>query len=143
MPQFDFNTYPSQIFWFALCFITLYLFSYFIILPRIKKIFDTRNQLINSEKTLAEELALQCDKINNEAQENIQKANLEYVKKIENIVKNANLEREKSLSDLKNSIDDKVKNSRHEIKEFIKNSINNNTKTIEQLANNIKNKIIN
>lgn len=143
MPQFDFHTYPSQIFWFALCFITLYLFSYLIILPRIKEIFDKRNELINSEKTLSEELSQRCEKINFEAQENIQKANLEYVKKIENIIKNANLEREKSLNELKNSIDEKVIKSRKEIKEFIKNSINNNSKNIEQFSNIIKNKIIN
>jgi len=83
MPQFDFTTYSSQIFWFALCFIALYLSAHFLILPRIRSIISKRHELIANDKNLAEEIIKQCDSINEKGQENFQKANQEYLQKIE------------------------------------------------------------
>ena len=87
MPQLDFIHYPSQIFWFVLCFIALYLSAHFVILPRIRAIISRRHDLIESDKSLAEEIEKQIELVNNEAQENLQKANREYLKKIEEITK--------------------------------------------------------
>ena len=78
MPQLDFIHYPSQIFWFVLCFIALYLSAHFVILPRIRAIISRRHDLIENDKSLAEELEKQIELINNQAQENLQKANREY-----------------------------------------------------------------
>ena len=78
MPQLDFILDPSQIFWFVLCFIVLYLSAHFVIIPRIRAIISRRNDLIENDKSLAEELEKQIELINNQAQENLQKANREY-----------------------------------------------------------------
>lgn len=143
MPQLDFIHYPSQIFWFGLCFIVLYLSAHFIILPRIHSIISKRNNLIENDKSLAEEIDLQINSINNEAEENLQKANREYLQKIEDITKKSHQERDKSIAELKQKIETKVKESRFEIKKFIDDSKASNTKLIQDLAQIIKNKIIN
>jgi F-type H+-transporting ATPase subunit b len=143
MPQLDFTTYSSQIFWFILCFSILYLSTHFIILPRIRSILSKRHDLIENDKNLAEEINQQIDLINNEGQENLQKANLEYLKKIEEITKKSHQERDKSMTELKHKIELKVKESRDEIKKFVDDSKASNTKIIQDLVQIIKNKITN
>ena len=143
MPQLDFTTYSSQIFWFILCFSILYLSTHFIILPRIRSILSKRHDLIENDKNLADEINQQIDLINNEGQENLQKANLEYLQKIEEITKKSHQERDKSMVELKHKIDLKVKESRDEIKKFVDDSKASNTKIIQDLVQIIKNKITN
>jgi len=143
MPQLDFTTYSSQIFWFILCFSILYLSTHFIILPRLRSILFKRHDLIENDKNLAEEINLQIDLINNEGQENLQKANHEYLQKIEEITKKSHQERDKSMTELKHKIELKVKESRDEIKKFVDDSKASNTKIIQDLVQIIKNKITN
>lgn len=143
MPQLDFTTYSSQIFWFILCFSILYLSTQFIILPRIRSILSKRHDLIENDKNLAEEINQQIDLINNEGQENLQKANQEYLQKIEEITKKSHQERDKSMAELKHKIELKVKESRDEIKKFVDDSKASNTKIIQDLVQIIKNKITN
>ena len=143
MPQLDFTTYSSQIFWFILCFSILYLSTHFIILPRLRSILSKRHDLIENDKNLAEEINLQIDLINNEGQENLQKANHEYLQKIEEITKKSHQERDKSMAELKHKIELKVKESRDEIKKFVDDSKASNTKIIQDLVQIIKNKITN
>ncbi len=143
MPQLDFTTYSSQIFWFILCFSILYLSTHFIILPRIRSILSKRHDLIENDKNLADEINQQIDLINNEGQENLQKANLEYLQKIEEITKKSHQERDKSMTELKHKIELKVKESRDEIKKFVDASKASNTKIIQDLVQIIKNKITN
>ena len=143
MPQFDFNTYSSQIFWFFICFLILFLFSHFLILPRIREILENRNNIINEDNNLSEDIMLQTENINNEAENNIKRANIEYLNQIDKIVKTNNNMRDNVIADLKNKMDIKIKKSREEIKLFIDNSSSANKKIIEDLTNNIKNKIIN
>ena len=143
MPQLDFIHYPSQIFWFVICFIILYLSSHFIILPRVRSIISRRHDLIENDKNLAEEINKQIDLINNEGQENLQKANNEYLKKIEEITKKSHHERDKSMMELKHQIELKVKESRGEIKKFVDNSKISNLAIIQNLTQIIKNKITN
>ena len=143
MPQLDFTTYSSQIFWFILCFSILYLSTHFIILPRVRSILSKRHDLIENDKNLAEEINQQIDLINNEGQENLQKANLEYLQKIEEITKKSHQERDKSMTELKHKIELKVKESRDEIKKFVDDSKASNTKIIQDLVQIIKNKITN
>ena len=143
MPQLDFIHYPSQIFWFILCFIALYLSAHFVILPRIRAIISRRHDLIENDKSLAEELEKQIELINNQAQENLQKANREYLQKIEEITKESHQKRDKSMAELKNNTELKIKESRSEIKKFVENSKISNLALIQNLTQIIKNKITN
>lgn len=56
MPQFDASTFVSQIFWLAVCFIGLLIFSARVTLPRLQKVFTVRWEKI--EGTLQETEAL-------------------------------------------------------------------------------------
>ncbi len=56
MPQLDFSTYASQIFWLLLGFIILYLFMARVALPRIGAILTNREERISSDLRKAEEL---------------------------------------------------------------------------------------
>ena len=143
MPQLDFIHYPSQIFWFVLCFIALYLSAHFVIIPRIRAIISRRNDLIENDKSLAEEIEKQIELINNQAQENLQKANREYLQKIEEITKESHQKRDKSMAELKNITELKIKESRREIKKFVDNSKISNSALIQNLTQIIKNKITN
>ena len=143
MPQLDFIHYPSQIFWFVLCFIALYLSAHFVILPRIRAIISRRHDLIENDKSLTEELEKQIELINNQAQENLQKANREYLQKIEEITKESHQKRDKSMAELKNNTELKIKESRSEIKKFVENSKISNLALIQNLTQIIKNKITN
>jgi len=141
MPQFDFTTYLSQIFWFGLCFAILFLSAHYLILPRIREIIEKRSKLIETDQNLASEISIKTEEINKEAEMNLQQANLQYQNKIAEILKTNQQIRDKKISELKENLEQKVNKSRAEIKEFIENSKTNNTKIINSIIEIIKNKI--
>ena len=141
MPQFDFTTYLSQIFWFGLCFAVLFLSAHYLILPRIREIIKKRSKLIETDQNLASEISIKTEEINKEAEMNLQQANLQYQNKIAEILKTNQQIRDKKISELKENLEQKVSKSRAEIKEFIENSKTNNTKIINSIIEIIKNKI--
>ena len=73
MPQLDFATYASQLFWLVLTFVPLYLIIYKVALPRIGEVLEARQHKIDddlkkaaarkqeAEAVLAEYEALQAD----------------------------------------------------------------------------------
>ncbi len=142
MPQFDFTTYLSQIFWFGICFATLFLSAHFLILPRIRQIIEKRSQLIETDQNLASEISIKTDEINKEAEENLRQANLQYQNKIAEILKENQRIRDIKITELKENLEKKISKSREEIKEFIENSKTTNTKIINSTIEIIKNKII-
>lgn len=141
MPQFDFTTYLSQIFWFGLCFAILFFSAHYLILPRIREIIEKRTKLIETDQNLASEISIKTEEINKEAEMNLQQANLQYQNKIAEILKINQQIRDKKISELKENLEQKVSKSRAEIKEFIENSKTNNTKIINSIIEIIKNKI--
>jgi len=64
MPQLDFANYPfiSQIFWLALSFFVLYIYSAKIILPRISKTIEMRDRTIKTALREAEDAKEQLEK---------------------------------------------------------------------------------
>lgn len=141
MPQFDFTTYLSQIFWFGICFAILFLSAQYLILPRIREILEKRANLIETDQSLASEITIKTNEINKEAELNLQQANLQYQNKIAEILKINQQIRDKKIAELKESLELKVGKSREEIKDFIENSRANNTKIINSIIEIIKNKI--
>ncbi len=60
-PPFDTHTFPSQIFWFVICFGALYLLMKRVIVPRLAGIVDTRAAKIAGDIDEAQRLRLQSD----------------------------------------------------------------------------------
>ena len=56
MPQFDVATFPTQIFWLAVCFIVLYFLMARIALPRVGSVLEERQTRIDDNLSLAEQL---------------------------------------------------------------------------------------
>ena len=60
-PPFDTHTFPSQLFWFVICFGALYLLMQRLIVPRLANIVETRAGKIAGDLDEAQRLRLQSD----------------------------------------------------------------------------------
>ena len=72
MPQFDFTTYSSQIFWFSICFAILYLAVHFIITPRVRDILNTRKKIIDGDLSEASKINHEIDSLKSLTQKHSQ-----------------------------------------------------------------------
>lgn len=143
MPQFDFTTFTSQIFWFAICFAILYIAAAKIILPRISDIVRARKNMVDSDKNLAIKLDEEIEKLNSKSLDLRQNSATNYQVKIEEALKNSAKEREKNIEELKNKIEEMNKKSRQDLKNFLENSKTQSAKLIQDLTQKIKTKILN
>ena len=141
MPQFDYTTYASQIFWFIICFSILYLTIYFVIIPRISQIINTRANIISSNTSIAEELQQNIIEISQKSQQIRTQAQTSYHTQINQAIKEINKNRELSLAKNKIEIAILQKQTQQKIQEFLKQSFLQNQQQIIDIANLIKNKI--
>jgi F-type H+-transporting ATPase subunit b len=49
MPQLDTSTFPSQLFWLGVCFLTLYFILSFVAVPKITRVFERRDEAIAAQ----------------------------------------------------------------------------------------------
>ncbi|WP_339045974.1 hypothetical protein [Candidatus Mesenet endosymbiont of Agriotes lineatus] len=91
MPQLDFSTYLSQLFWFTIFFFLLYLVLNHLVLPKIEIVIRKRYETIDKAIGNASSFCAIAEyKIENRAQI-LQKTQLEASKIISNAVKKAEL----------------------------------------------------
>lgn len=141
MPQLDVSQYGSQLFWFLLCFATLYIFASRIILPRIRKILKDRKAVVDSDLSLAAELDDKISELHTKT-ENLKKdANQKYQTKLEEVAKNAAAKRELLITELKEKIEKTTEKSRRELKDFIAKSRAESDVAIKNLSQKIKEKL--
>ncbi len=138
MPQLDLTTYSSQIFWFAICFVTLYLFVARIILPRIAQIINLRKNVIDADLSAVAKLDEEIHQLEISA-ENLRKiANQNYQSKLEEVTKEAGKKREKMLEEFKEKYEEITKKSRLELVDFVEKSSAKNQTIAQDLAEKIK-----
>jgi len=142
MPQFDINTYSSQIFWFLICFAILFFVSKTIILPRIKNIIEERNKIIESNKLQSSEIENDIEKLNSKIKSIKSEASSKHQKIIEEAIHQANKDREVKINEVKNKIDELNKKSNKEISSLLKEHEKNSKDLIKEISTIIKNKII-
>jgi F-type H+-transporting ATPase subunit b len=143
MPQFDFTTYPSQIFWFLICFSALYSAMHFIVLPRIRIIINQREKLVTSDNLSAAKLEKKINEIKMKT-ENLRKdANEKYQNNLEEILHQSAKKREKAIEEMKEKIDLMTKKSRKDLHDFVQVSQVKSFAAIQNLIQNIKAKIFN
>ena len=142
MPQFDFTTYHSQIFWFLICFTMLYLSVALVILPRGGGIIEARKTVVNSGKNSAKKLEKQVEDLDQKANQIKAEASDKYDSKLEEVSKNIVKERDLVLTSLKADLDEKAKKSRQEIKTFVSQSEDRISQAISSISQNIKSKIL-
>ncbi|GIL39602.1 F0F1 ATP synthase subunit B' [Roseiterribacter gracilis] len=61
MPQFDFSTIPSQIFWLVIAFALMYVLVGRLSFPKIERVVEARAEKIDRDLAEAEELRKQAD----------------------------------------------------------------------------------
>ena len=86
MPQLDSSFFFSQICWFLLSFGAFFCVVKFLLLPRLEKIVDNRNELIANNIRFAEDVMKKVEKITDENNRKIEEAKVRNNEKIENFV---------------------------------------------------------
>ena len=163
LPQLDFSTYPSLIFWSIISLIALYLVMSLLITPRISNIFNNREQNIQNNlikaKSIKEESDLIIKKLLNEQEDARSKAR----KLIEESINETKVILEKKESEISIKLNNKIsetmtnleKQKEVKIKELLENvsmisqmiikkivNIKINNIKLEGIIKNASNKII-
>jgi F-type H+-transporting ATPase subunit b len=63
MPQLDFSTFPSQIFWLAVIFVLLYLLMARMALPRVAKMIDARKAKVEGDLERAAQMKAEAEAV--------------------------------------------------------------------------------
>jgi F-type H+-transporting ATPase subunit b len=63
MPQLDFSTFPSQIFWLAVIFVLLYLLMARVALPRVSAMIDARKARIEGDLERAGQMKAEAEAV--------------------------------------------------------------------------------
>lgn len=141
MPQLDFTTYSSQIFWLLICFAVLYIFAAFVILPRIREILKERKGVISADISSAEALDRKIEEMHQKTDALRKEATKQYQSKLEEVTKKASAEREKMVEELKDKIENMTKKSRSELRDFVEKTQSKSAEAVQSLAQKIKEKI--
>ena len=158
MPQFNAETFPSQLFWLVVTFSALYLVVSFVLLPRVRENLRLRNNKISNNIERAESIREDIEKMKKEydtkiteakykAQEmmnkSIAKAKSDYTNNI-NILKkkmeNSYTETEKKLTIYRESVEEDVLNTTTSLTTLIINRILNKNIPLSEIENSLKNK---
>jgi F-type H+-transporting ATPase subunit b len=63
MPQLDYTTFPSQLFWLLVTFAVLYALMRWLALPRLGRVIDNRRQRLEADLARAAELKTQAETV--------------------------------------------------------------------------------
>lgn len=63
MPQLDFSTFPMQLFWLAVTFITLYVLMKWLVLPQVAAMIKTRRDQLDTDLARAEQLKAEAETV--------------------------------------------------------------------------------
>ena len=142
LPQLDFNTYPSLIFWSIVSLILGYLLMRYLVTPNIKSILNNRETNIQNDLVKAKTSSQETEKI----KENIINSQTELKSRAQSIINQALSETkqniEKKEKELQQKLNEKVIKAERKImdtqKSVVKEVINNaeelTTKVIQNLT---------
>ncbi len=108
LPQLDFNTYPSLIFWSVLSLFIGYLLMRYVVTPNIKSILNSRETNIQNDLVKAKTSSQETEKI----KENIMNSQTELKSKSQLIIA-------KAISETKQAIEKKEKDINQKLNEKI------------------------
>ena len=141
LPQLDFNTYPSLIFWSVISLIIGYLLMKYLVTPNIKSILNNRETNIQNDLVKAKTSSQETEKI----KENIINTQTELKSKSQSIVNQALSETkqniEKKEKDISQKLNEKVSKAEKKITEtqklVIKEVINNAEELTSKVIQNL------
>ena len=104
LPQLDFNTYPSLVFWSVLSLIIGYILMKYLVTPNIKSILNNRETNIQNDLVKAKTSSQETDKI----KENIINSQTELKSRSQSIVNQALYEAKKDIEKKEKDINQKL-----------------------------------
>tara|TARA_B100000963_G_scaffold357755_1_gene380696 strand:- start:19 stop:588 length:570 start_codon:yes stop_codon:yes gene_type:complete len=138
MPQFNAESFPSQLFWLIITFLFLYLFIAFLVLPRIRNNLRLRKNKISNDLERAENLREQTEKIILTYNKKLKEAELKASETLKASKKNAIIEFENNINQFKSQLSERYAKAENELKEYRQNLHGN----IGDIANEVSSKII-
>ncbi|MDA0617633.1 MAG: hypothetical protein O3A66_02815 [Proteobacteria bacterium] len=103
MPQFDFSTYSSQIFWLLFCFGVFYTYVRFFFLPKLDGILSKRNAEIKATQELIAQNNAQAEENYRNAKESVAKTHELANKVIADAQEKARIAEENALKEVQAS----------------------------------------
>lgn len=100
VPQMDFSTYPSQVFWLLLCVLFLFFFIKNVFLPRITAILEARDRRIQGDKERALEARARAKQLKQDYEEKILENRMEVRHQVEKGLQELRQVREERFSEL-------------------------------------------
>ena len=134
LPQLDFNTYPSLVFWSVVSLIIGYILMKYLVTPNIKSILNNRETNIQNDLVKAKTSSQETEKI----KENIINSQTELKSKSQSIVNQALSETkqniEKKEKDINQKLNEKVEKAEKKIIDTQKLVINEVINNAEELT---------
>lgn len=142
MPQFDINTYSSQLFWFLISFAILYLAFHFLIIPRIDSILSKRREKIEADDNANKDLTSKISALRIKSDEILREASQSYQSQLNETLDKINKDKEQHVSSLKKRFELMFEESRQKIKENEDQSVERGKVIVEDLSNMILSTIL-
>ena len=143
LPQLDFSTYPSLIFWSVISLIIGYFFMTYLVTPNIKSILNARETSIQNDLVKAKSSSQEAEKI----KQSILQDQEEMKSKSQSIINDALLKAremiEKDEKDISKKLDQKVSKSEDKILNAQKNVIDEVVLSAEEITTSVVKKFTN
>jgi len=142
MPQLNPESFSSQIFWLLISFSTLFLIIHFVLLPKLKKIREKRDEKVNDYLTQTQKLNQQIDNIIVQIDKELKEAKTSFDDKIKEELEKNKILFEKELALIEKDFEKKKEKLNSELLKS-KNDIKKNIpKICMDLTNNLYEKIL-
>lgn len=137
MPQLDTLTYSSQLFWLGVCFFALYLILAYVVLPKITRIFEKREDTIEEKLNKASTYREQAEDLRADYEEILAQAK----EKARQHLKVTSTTISATIANKQKDLLDKLNDRLHIAEQELYRSRLENSKEIESLACDVANTI--
>ena len=115
LPQLDFTTYPSLIFWSILSLLSLYLLMSYVITPKISDVINDREQHLQNDLIKAKALKKESDDTLEKVNAQLDQTKIDAKSIIEKAIFDSQMNSEKTLNDLNFKLNEKIDKSLKDI----------------------------
>ena len=115
LPQLDFTTYPSLIFWSILSLLSLYLVMSYVITPKISDVINDREQHLQNDLIKAKALKKESDDTLEKVNAQLDQTKIDAKSIIEKAVSESQISSEKIIKDLNIKLNEKIEKSLKDI----------------------------
>ncbi len=142
MPQLELSTWIGQIFWLVLTFSSMMLIMNFLVIPRLKSIFERREQKMSGDINRAKELQVQSQTIFDEYTKKLENAQIEADEIIVNASKKAQKNNDEQLEKIQLKMDKVLNSALNEIKKSKNLAISEMDTTVGLLSEDMLKKVL-